>query len=77
LTEKVEALKKAKESGNLDDIKSTMTELNTLWSTLASKMTEPSDSTGETSNPSSPPNPPKNSKGKKDEVEDADFEVVE
>jgi len=77
LTEKVKALKKAKESGNLDDIKSTMTELNTLWSTLASKMTEPSDSTGETSNPSSPPNPPKNSKGKKDEVEDADFEVVE
>jgi molecular chaperone DnaK len=77
LTEKVEALRKAKESGNLDDIKSTMTELNTLWSTLASKMTEPSDSTGETSNPSSPPNPPKNSKGKKDEVEDADFEVVE
>ncbi len=38
LTEKVEELKKAKESGSVDNIKSAMESLNAFWSTVASKM---------------------------------------
>jgi molecular chaperone DnaK len=38
LNEKVEALKKAKENGTIDDIKSSMDALNASWSALASKL---------------------------------------
>ena len=38
LTEKVENLKKAKDSGNADDIKTAMESLNGAWSQMASKM---------------------------------------
>ena len=34
LTEKVEALKKAKDSGNIDDIKASMDDLNASWSSV-------------------------------------------
>ena len=38
LEQKVADLKKSKETGNSDDIKSSLESLNTLWSSLASKM---------------------------------------
>ena len=40
LEQKVADLKKAKDSGNSDDIKSSLEALNTLWSSLASKMVD-------------------------------------
>jgi len=77
LSEKLDATKKAKDSGNIDDLKAAMNELNTLFSTLAPKMTT-------SANPEQPSNASEPAKGsqsksksKKDEVEDADFEVVE
>ena len=38
LEQKVTDLKKAKETGNSEDLKSSIESLNTLWSSLASKM---------------------------------------
>jgi len=77
LTDAVEKLKTANGGTNTDDIKSSMDELNNVWSGLATKMydtakTEEGPKT-ETSEPK------KSGKGKKgdDEIEDADFEVVD
>ena len=76
LEQKVADLKTAKESGNSDDIKSSLESLNTLWSSLASKMVDSNQESSSESNPA-----PKNEKNKKDskdsEIEDADFEVVD
>ena len=75
LEQKVADLKKAKETGNSEDIKSSLESLNTLWSSLASKMyannkgnEEPKTSTKENKN---------NQKKNDGEIEDADFEVVD
>ena len=75
LEQKVSDLKKAKETGNADDIKSSLESLNTLWSSLASKMytdnknnEEPKASTKENKS---------NQKKNDGEIEDADFEVVD
>ena len=75
LEQKVADLKKAKETGNSEDIKSSLESLNTLWSSLASKMyannksnEEPKASTKENKN---------NQKKNDGEIEDADFEVVD
>ena len=74
LTEKVGDLKKAKDSGNADDIKTAMESLNNAWSQIASKMY---DSTKE-SEGSSPGEGQTTEKNKKEgEIEDADFEVVD
>ena len=76
LEQKVADLKKAKESGNSDDIKSSLEALNTLWSSLASKMVD-----GNQNNSSQSNTAPKKENNKKDtkdsEIEDADFEVVD
>ena len=76
LAEKVSNLKKAKDTGNIDDIKSSLDALNSIWSKYASKMYS-----GEQEPNNEPKKPPKDEKGKKDkkndEIEDADFEVVE
>ena len=76
LKQKVADLKKAKDGGNSDDIKSSLEALNTLWSSLASKMVD--NNQGNNGDPKTPPTNKKNKKNNKDnEIEDADFEVVD
>ena len=76
LTEKINSLKKAKEGGNKEDIKSSLDALNTTWSTLASKMYEAGNNKKDTSSQSE--HDVKDKKDKKEsEIEDADFEVVD
>jgi len=78
LTEKLNSLKKAKESGNIEDLKSSINDLNTLYGTLAAKMTsaDTQNPSGAEPNPSSK-QPSGKTNTKEAEVEDADFEVVE
>ena len=76
LEQKVADLKKAKDSGNSDDIKSSLEALNTLWSTLASKMVDNNQKNNSEQQTASKKE--KNKKDTKDsEIEDADFEVVD
>ena len=76
LEQKVADLKKAKDSGNSDDIKSSLEALNTLWSSLASKMVDSNQDNNSQTNTASKKD--KNKKESKDsEIEDADFEVVD
>jgi molecular chaperone DnaK len=76
LTEKVDSLKKAKDSGNIDEIKSSMDALNASWSAIASKMYDASKQEEGAPNTESTPNSNEQKK-KEDEIEDADFEVVD
>jgi len=76
LTEKVDSLKKAKDSGNIDEIKSSMDALNASWSAIASKMYDASKQEEGVPNTESTPNSNEQKK-KEDEIEDADFEVVD
>ena len=80
LTKKVEALKKAKDSGNVDDTKLAMEALNTEWSQVASKMYSSSQNGTDVPPADTKENKTKKSKSKKgddEEIEDADFEVVD
>ncbi|OUV04803.1 MAG: molecular chaperone DnaK [bacterium TMED80] len=74
LNEKLDSLKKAKDSGNVSDMKKALEELNNAWSQIAPKLYQSADQ----SPPGAPdtPEPPKKGKNK-DEIEDADFEVVD
>ena len=74
LNEKLDSLKKAKDSGNVSDMKKALEELNNAWSQIAPKLYQ----SAEQSPPGAPdtPEPPKKGKNK-DEIEDADFEVVD
>jgi len=76
LTQRIESLKKAKESMNTDDIKSAIEALNTTWSTLASKMHSTSQGKDESTTTGKDKNASKK-KQKNEEIEDADFEVVD
>ena len=76
LTEKVEALKKAKDSGNIDDIKASMDDLNASWSSVASKMYDTAKQEGEAHGPDTESDPAEKKK-KEGEIEDTDFEVVD
>ena len=74
INEKLDALRKAKGAGNTVDMKKASEELSTGWSQVATKMQEganPSDQ-----QPEAPPSGDKKGKNK-DEIEDADFEVVD
>ncbi len=78
LKEKVDLLKKSKDSGKVDDIKENMEKLNSLWASVASKMqantakqNDVADNKKETKSKKT------NSKKKEDDIEDADFEVVD
>jgi molecular chaperone DnaK len=73
----VDELKKTNDGSNLDDIRSAMEKLNSLWNTLASKMYDASKA--ETTEQGEPAASGKKSSKKKDEdeIEDADFEVVD
>jgi molecular chaperone DnaK len=74
LNEKLDSLKKAKDSGNVSDMKKALEELNNAWSQIAPKLYQSS----EQSPPGAPDAPEPPNKGKdKDEIEDADFEVVD
>ena len=76
LTEKVEELKKAKESGSVDNIKSAMESLNAFWSTVASKMYDSAKQEEDVSGGESTDGTDAKKK-KESEIEDADFEVVD
>ena len=76
LTEKVEELKKAKESGSVDNIKSAMESLNAFWSTVASKMYDSAKQEEDPPGGESTDGTDKKKK-KESEIEDADFEVVD
>ena len=78
VNEKLEALKKAKDSGNITDMKKALEELNNIWSQVATKMYDANNQENQTKEASSNNNDNKNKKDKnKDEIEDADFEVVD
>ena len=74
INEKLDHLKKSKESGNVGDMKKALEELNSSWSPIAAKLHQPQEQ------PSSDEGA-KSKSGKKnkdkDEIEDADFEVVD
>ena len=76
LTEKVEQLIKAKDSGNIDDIKASMDDLNASWSSVASKMYDTAKQDGAAPGPDTESDPAEKKK-KEGEIEDADFEVVD
>jgi len=76
LNAKVEDLKKVKDASNLDDIKTNMEKLNASWAAIASKM----QSSGNNNQGKKQEGESKTSSGKKsknDNIEDADFEVVD
>ena len=74
INEKLDHLKKSKESGNVVDMKKALEELNNSWSQVASKLHQPEE-------PNAPEQSAKSEGAKKnkskDEIEDADFEVVD
>ncbi len=73
LQDGMEKLKKAKEGGNKEDIRTAMDELNKSWNEVASKMYEAVKETPPKEEPKG-----KEATSKKDgEIEDADFEVVD
>ena len=75
LNEKLDAMKKVKESGNTSDMKKALEELNNTWSQIAGKMY---DGANQKSAEEQNEEPIKDKKDKnKDEIEDADFEVVD
>ncbi|MEE3152873.1 MAG: molecular chaperone DnaK, partial [Candidatus Neomarinimicrobiota bacterium] len=76
INEKLDALRKAKETGNTADIKKASEELSTAWSQLATKMHDGANQSDQQQE--APPGSDKKNKNKnKDEIEDADFEVVD
>ena len=79
LKDKVEVLKKSKESANIEEIKSSMEKLNTSWAGIAAKMQNEPPQNESGSNNSKAKSNSNSSKSKKSEenIEDADFEVVD
>jgi molecular chaperone DnaK len=79
LNSALEDLKKNKDSSNLESLKSSLDNLNKAWSEVASKMYDAYKN--EEKNEDSPKNKTndksKTKKKKEDEIEDADFEVVD
>ena len=74
INEKLDTMKKAKESGNVADMKKALEELSNSWSQVATKMYDGANQEGQKQEaPSSGNKKEKN----KDEIEDADFEVVD
>ena len=75
IEKKLSELKKAKENSSKDKIKSSMDDLSNSWSTLVSKMNQNNQAKSEAS-----PEPKSDTKDKtnqEQEIEDADFEVVD
>ncbi len=80
LEDAVAKLKTCKDGSNIEDLKSSLEEVNTAWNAVASKMYEAAkeESADQEAAPSDK-NKKKNKSKKKDdaEIEDADFEVVD
>ena len=74
INEKLDALRKAKETGNIADMKKVSEELSTAWSQVATKMHDGANQSDQQQE--APPGSDKKNKNK-DEIEDADFEVVD
>ena len=80
LEDAVAKLKTCKDGSNIEDLKSSLEEVNTAWNAVASKMYEAAKEEGVDSEAApSDKNKKKNKSKKKDdaEIEDADFEVVD
>ena len=76
LNDALDKLKKANESSVVDDIKSEMENLNSVWSSKASSMYDASSAKDESSNTAQKSS--SSAEAKKDKkIKDADFEVVE
>ena len=73
LDDSVEKLKKAKESSNADDIRNAVDELNKNWNEVASKMY----ANAKEQEPKESSKAPDQTKKDDEEIEDADFEVVD
>ncbi len=74
LNEKLDVMKKAKEAGNTSDMKNAFEDLNNVWSQVAAKMYEGSNQSNQEQEA---PSQQEKKKKSKDEIEDADFEVVD
>ena len=79
LNSALEDLKKNKDSSNLESLKSSLDNLNKAWSEVASKMYDASknEEKNEDSQKNNTNDKSKTKKKKEDEIEDADFEVVD
>ena len=80
LEDAVAKLKTCKDGNNIEDLKSSLEEVNTAWNAVASKMYEAAKEEGADQEAApSDKNKKKNKSKKKDdaEIEDADFEVVD
>jgi len=78
LNEALDKLKEANKSTNVEDIKSAIENLNSVWNTKASSMYQSSKDSPEPDGAPSANKPKGDSKPKDDKkIEDADFEVVE
>ncbi len=75
LSDAVEKLKTANSGSNKDDVQSAIDTLNAEWNKVASKMYDDSKDAEKGETP--PPNKDEKKKENADEIEDADFEVVE
>jgi molecular chaperone DnaK len=73
LDDSVEKLKKAKEGSNADDIRNALDELNKNWNEVASKMY----ANAKEQEPKESSKAPDQTKKDDEEIEDADFEVVD
>ena len=76
LNDALEKLKKANESSVVEDIKSEMENLNSVWSSKASSMYDSSSANSEPKDSAKEQGPNSESKDDK-KIKDADFEVVE
>jgi molecular chaperone DnaK len=74
INEKLDHLKKSKESGNVGDMKKALEELNSSWSPIAAKLHQPE---GQPSSDEGAKSKSGKKNKDKDEIEDADFEVVD
>ena len=79
LNNALEDLKKNKDSSNLESLKSSLDNLNNAWSEVASKMYDASknEEKNEDLSKNDANDKSKTKKKKEDEIEDADFEVVD
>lgn len=74
INEKLDNLKKSKESSNVGDMKKALEEINSSWSQVASKLHQPEEPNASEQGAKSEDTKKNKSK---DEIEDADFEVVD
>ena len=77
VNEKLDALKKAKDGGNVSDMKKALEELSGVWSQVATKIYDANDHEGQQQEKPSSGNTNNKKDKNKDEIEDADFEVVD